>query len=217
MSRYFLSSLLLIIVITCRAQDQNSTNQSIRFGIDLSPVVLLALDPGRIGVDASLDYEFKPNYFAVAEGGWLNYDMENIGYNYMSKGVYGLVGLDYNFLKDEIRVDNDIVFVGFRYGLSNFQQQADSILFDNYWGTYYTSLENQRIGGQWFELVFGLKVELFFAKNFFIGLTLRAKKIIFGKDNDVLKPYIIPGYGKTEKNSKFGLNWFIAYRIPFKN
>ncbi len=216
MSRYFLSSLLIIIVIAGRAQDQNSTDQGIRLSIDLSPVILLAFDPERVGIGASLDYEFKPNIFAVVEGGLLDYHPDHQSYNYQISGFYTLVGADYNVLKNENRIKNDILFIGLRYGASSFNQKVDNITISNYWGNYVGNFENEQLFGQWAEITGGIKAELYFAKNVFLGWTLRAKILISGKDNEVLEPYIIPGYGKTEKNFRFGLSWFIAYRIPFK-
>ncbi len=216
MSRYFLSSLLIIIVIAGRAQDQNSTDQGIRLSIDLSPVILLAFDPERVGIGASLDYEFKPNIFAVVEGGWLDYHPDHQSYSYQISGFYTLVGADYNVLKNENRIKNDILFIGLRYGASSFNQKVDNITISNYWGNYVGNFENEQLFGQWAEITGGIKAELYFAKNVFVGWTLRAKILISGKDNEVLEPYIIPGYGKTEKNFRFGLSWFIAYRIPFK-
>lgn len=216
MSKYILSSLLLIIVITGKAQDQSTTNQGIRFGIDLSPIIVLAFEPERTGIGVSIDYEFKPNLFAVVEAGWLDYHPEHEAYSYQINGFYSLVGIDYNVLKKAIRVENDILFVGLRYGASSFNQKVEDITISNYWGTYVGDSENQQLFGQWAEITGGLKAELFFAKNVFIGWTLRAKILISGKNNEILEPYIIPGYGKTEKNFRFGISWFIAYRIPFK-
>lgn len=214
--RYLLSSFLLFIVVTGNAQEDNSLKKGLRIGIDLSPIVLMGFDPGRVGVAIAMDYEFKKNFFGVIEGGWLDYKIDHPEYNYQLNGIYALVGTDYNFLKQESRVDHDIFFVGIRYGASSFQQQTDNITYTNYWGTFEDTYESQHLFGQWAEITGGLKVELYFAKNVFIGWTLRAKILISGKNNDILQPYVIPGYGNTEKNLKFGLSWFVAYRIPFK-
>ncbi|MEN8120999.1 MAG: DUF6048 family protein [Bacteroidota bacterium] len=214
--KYLLNSLLLSIAIIGNAQENSSIKKSLRVSIDLSPIVIMGFDPGRVGVATSVDYEFKKNFFAVLEGGWLNYNIDHPEYDYQINGFYALVGADYNVLKKAIRVENDIMFVGLRYGASSFNQKVENITINNYWGTYVGDIEDQQLFGQWAEITGGLKAELFFAKNIFIGWTLRTKILISGKNNEILEPFIIPGYGKTEKNFKFGISWFIAYRIPFK-
>lgn len=217
MLKYFLNSTLLIITIAGNAQNKASGTKGLRLGVDFSQLIVNLFEPERIGIGGELDYEFKRDLFAVVEGGWLDYKIKHVDYNYQLIGIYGLAGIDYNFLKEENRVDNDILFVGLRYGASSFQQNTDNITIINYWGTYTTSFENQQLFGQWVEIVGGLKSELFFAKNVFIGWTLRAKILVSGKNNEILAPYIIPGYGKTEKKFRFGISWFVSYRIPFRN
>jgi len=214
--KYLLSSFLLIIAISSHAQQDTGFVKGLRLSVDLSPIVIMGFEPERKGIGAAIDFEFKENLFAVIEGGWLDYNSNHSAYNYQLNGVYGLLGVDYNFLKQESRVDDDIFFIGFRYGASQFQHQTDNITYTNYWGTYEGAYEQEQLFGQWAEITFGFKAELYFAKNVFIGWTIRSKILISGKNSDILEPYIIPGYGKTEKNFKFGISWFLAYRIPFK-
>jgi len=204
------------MAIAGNAQDKIQTRNSLGIGIDLSPLIITAFEPERVGFGVSLDYKFEKNFFAVIEGGLLNYNIKHTAYNYKLNGIYALAGVDYNVLKDEIRVDNDILFVGLRYGFSSFQHETENITMGNYWGNFVGSFENQQLYAHWVEMTGGLKAELFFAKNIFIGWTLRAKILLPDKNNKYLEPYIIPGYGKTEKSFRFGISWFISYRIPFK-
>ncbi len=174
--KYFLISVFILSAYFAFAQNDTIKTKGVRFGVDISQLMVHVVAPNRIGIGAALDYEFKSNFMAVVEGGWLNYNIiDTAAYNYQLNGIYALVGMDYNFFKDEIRVKDDIIFVGFRYGFSQFQHQTDNIVINNYWGTHNGSFEEQRLAAHWFELVFGMKAELFFAKKFFIGWTLRAK------------------------------------------
>ncbi len=216
MLKYFLSSILFFVALSSMAQDTNRVHKGLRISIDLSPVVIMGFEPERVGIGASIDYEFKKNFFAVIEGGWLDYNSNHEAFNYKLDGLYAIAGADYSFLKPESRIDNDIFFVGLRYGFSSFQHQTDNISYTNYWGTYEDAYESEQLTGQWVEITFGLKAELYFAKNVFIGWTIRSKILTSGKNYDILEPYIIPGYGKTEKSFRFGVSWFIAYRIPFE-
>ena len=53
-------------------------------------------------------------------------------------------------------------------------------------------------------------------KFFWMGFTARYK---FGLSTDAprgLIPYDIPGYGKTFKNSTWGFNYYVMFRIPIR-
>lgn len=213
---YFLINVFILSNFFAYSQNDIKKTKGIRLGVDISQLVVHLVESEKIGISGEVDYEFKHDLFAVVEGGWLDYKMDHTSYNYRLNGIYGLAGIDYNFLKEDNRVDNNILFIGLRYGASSFQHETENITITNYWGTYSASYENQQLFGQWIEIVSGLKAELFFAKNVFIGWTLRTKILVSGKDNEILEPYMIPGFGKTEKKFKFGLSWFISYRIPFK-
>ena len=208
--------ILSFISVLTNAQEKVNTKRGLRIGVDLTPMVLKAFEPESGGLGISLDYEFIKDFFATIEGGYLNYNSNHSDYKYTINGNYALVGFDYNVFRQELKVDNDIFFVGIRYGFSKFEQQAENFTLTNYWGTYTGNYDKQQLSGQWVELTGGLKAELYFAKNVFIGWTVRSKILLSGKNNDIMNPYIIPGYGKTEKSFKFNISWFVSYLIPFK-
>jgi hypothetical protein len=57
-----------------------------------------------------------------------------------------------------------------------------------------------------------MKGELF--SNFFLGWTLRAKFPLSVTDDPQIKPYIIPGLGKTSTDVPFDFSIGVYYRFP---
>jgi len=68
------------------------------------------------------------------------------------------------------------------------------------------------MNAHWAELVFGMKGEIF--SNFFLGWVLRAKFPFSVTKDSNIKPYIIPGIGKTTTDVPFDFSIGLYYRFP---
>ncbi len=216
-SRFTFSTLLLLGIAAANAQPINVVGEKpltsgVLIGVDMAKYVYQIVEPAITGFEASLDYEFKENYFAVIEGGFEKASPLNDNYDYSLNGYYGRVGLNYDLLKNTD--DLDILFIGVRYGLSRYSQSAGNIEISNYWGTAIRDIPEQNLTAHWAEAVLGMKAELYFARNLFIGWTIRARFFIDGNDFDILQPYTIPGFGREENNATIGAIWSIFYNIP---
>jgi hypothetical protein len=212
--RYCFSGLLIIWFILPSAA-QEGRIKGIRIGYDLSRSTLQYLQPERKAFEISGDFEIKQNYYLTAEYGQQIVDMKNPGYDYVSDGYYARMGLDYNFSKNKKDVNAyEMVFGGLRYGYANYSHQATNIIFQsNYWGTEtLNSLPEFNMNAHWFEVVAGVRGELF--KNFFIGWSFRGRVMIWQKKDSAMYTYNIPGYGKGNKKSQVGFNYSVYYRIP---
>lgn len=185
----------------------------LRVGIDLLKPILSFVNNQPQGAEFSLDYEIKKNYFAVIEGGWQQMELDEIRYNYATDGVYGRLGIDYNFMKRTKRMSAEMAYVGFRYGFSSFNLQADSVLLsESYWGDLLTSVPKTSLQAHWAELLLGVKAEIL--DNFFLGWTIRAGFLVGGGiTNREVVPIRVPGYGKTEKKPVFGFTYSVFYRF----
>ncbi len=219
MLKSFFSIAMLCASLTMLAQEEVKTTtvpetSGLRVGIDLAKYVYQIIEPSITGFEASVDYEIKLNYFITLEGGYERALPESDFYNYELSGYYARVGLDYNLIKD--RTDNDIFFLGLRYGISSYTQQATDIAITSYWGDNILSLPQESLTAHWVEAVVGMKAELFFAKNFFIGWAVRGRAIFAGNDFYTLQPFTIPGYGNSEANATIGATWSIYYNIPVR-
>lgn len=187
----------------------------IRLGVDITrPFQSLWNKGDRMGIEASADMELRPNLFPVAEAGWEKFDLDQDYVNYTSSGAYLRIGVNYNLLTAETKEERDLLYIGFRYGISFAQQEVNSYQIDNYWEPVTGSFSSQSYHSQWIEIVFGITGEI--SKNFYMGWTIRGKFNVAQKDFDLPPVYFNPGYGKAENSMNFDFTYSIFYTLPFE-
>ncbi len=214
----FFSLLILISgnVSPCYSNTEEDTlfRKSLSFGVELSYPARMFFEPEIKQYEASLDFEFIENVFAVLEAGALQADVMRDDFNYYSDGAYLRIGADFNVLGSGALKDNDKVFVGIRYGYCKQQHSADNIFVtDNYWGSTTASVEASDFNAHWGEFVAGVRTELF--ANLSIGWSVRFRLLFSGVGESLVEPYRIGGFGRGESTTGFDFNYSIFYRIPF--
>jgi len=217
MTKILASTLVLLLISSFQGFSQKKAEvwryEGPRFGIDLSRFLVPYLQSAkRNGWEIQADVPYKGNFFPTFEFGMQWYDDKRDGFQYKNNGTYARLGIDMNIVKFESMSDHDIVFIGARYGYSAFNQEADGIGYSNYWGTLTTSVPRRTMNAHWAELVFGMKGELL--RNFFLGWSLRAKFPVSISNDPNIKPYIIPGLGKTSTDVPFDFSIGLYYRFP---
>jgi hypothetical protein len=211
----FLHILILILIFTPGVKSQEVRIKGLRIGYDLSRPAIQYVETGRKCFEFSGDFELKQNYYITAEYGQQQVNLIKTTYDYSSDGFYARVGLDYNFSKKKAEVDHyEMVFGGLRYGYSNYSHLAENIIIEeNYWGTQmYGAVEANNLSAHWFEVVAGIRGELF--RNFFMGWSFRGRVMLWQKEGSGMYAYNIPGFGKGNKKAQLGFNYSIYYRIP---
>ncbi|MCE1197665.1 MAG: DUF6048 family protein [Marinilabiliales bacterium] len=184
-----------------------------RIGVDLSRFLMSSVrDATKSAFEIQADMPYKGNYFFTVETGYQNSDDTKESFHYLNKGAYGRLGVDMNITKFEALSDNDLVYVGLRYGYSNFSQEVTTAGYSNYWGTLSTSFPRKNMNAHWAEILFGLKGELM--RNIFIGWSVRAKFPLAITSDPHTKPYIVPGLGYTDSEVPFDFSFTVAYRFP---
>jgi len=211
-----LGSLLLVLPAFTFAQTAKDTvlTNGVRIGVDLGKIAYYFLtNNAHRTLEASADIGYKKVVF-VAEAGFSNIALKKTGtlnYSYTSNGIFGRVGVENNLLKG----GDDAIFIGARYGLSQYIFSADNILLpDKYWGDYTDSAPKQNGLAHWIEGVGGVKVKTF--GNIYIGFTGRVKIRLAQSKYDKLDAVFIPGFGKADKSIMMGLSYYVFYRFPFK-
>jgi len=187
----------------------------IRFGTDLSRFFSgWVHEISMTGYEFSVESEIKYSYFPTLEYGHNVIDDETDIHHYKAEGSYYRIGLDYNMLKYQHRLDRNLFYVGFRYSFSSFWQEAPSLTLENEYGSINTSIPKTDITAHWAEFLIGLKGEIY--HNFFMGYSIRIKTMINQSNDQGITPFFIPGYGKGEKSIHAGMNYSIYYAIPIK-
>jgi hypothetical protein len=217
MTKILVSTLVLLLISNFQGFSQKKAvewrYEGPRIGIDLSRFLVPYMQKGkRNGWEIQADVPYKGNYFPTFELGMQSFDDKRDGFHYKNSGTYARLGVDMNIVKFESLKDHDLVFIGARYGYSAFNQETDSLSYSNYWGTVNSSVPLRTMNAHWAELVFGMKGELF--SNFFLGWTLRAKFPFSVTHDPNIKPYIIPGLGKTTTDVPFDFSIGVYYRFP---
>jgi hypothetical protein len=184
-------------------------------GVDLSPFIVTAFEPERQGFAFSGRMLFNENWFAIAELGFDRIQFEKDPYDYESNGSFLRLGLDYDFFKVEELGNNDNVFGGIRYGYAVQEHSSPRfIIQDGYWGDYMGRFNPSTVQSHWLEFVFGLRTEVL--KNFYMGWSVRMRKVMLVNANSTLEPYVIPGYGRRDNDFNLSFTYTLEYEIPFR-
>lgn len=182
-------------------------------GIDVSRFFLPIWNPISGAYEVSLSSDILKNFSIIGEMGALKTNFDEETYHYESKGTYFRLGFQYNLLKRKPN-ENNTLYVGLLYGLSLYEHKADQIsINDGYWGSGSGSLPTKKLTGNWAELKTGIRVEVF--RNWYIGWSVRVRLYLFGQEDPVMSPYLIPGYGKGAKKMTLGMSYSVFFRIPY--
>jgi hypothetical protein len=215
----FISSVLLLLLLTGWASAQVVPGQDTlrtfgpRIGMDLSRFLYILADPSQKGAEISVDFEIYKNIYPVVELGYNSTSDSQELFDYSSSGSYGRAGIDYNFLHLPDRSIHHAITLGFRYGQSVFTHKVENVFIPgDYWGDYLPGPYENNLTGHWFELVGGLKTEVF--SNFFLGMSFRYKILLNPGMDPLMIPELIPGYGTGGEDRTFGFTYSVFYMIP---
>ncbi|WP_370088487.1 DUF6048 family protein [Ekhidna sp.] len=133
-------------------------------------------------------------------------------FDYQNKGGYYRVGIDRNFTKD--KESGNVLSLGLRYARASFEDRM-TFTSDQGFGEQTYTLENDDLTARWLEVAFGLRGKV--VSNLYMGFTMRwqfARKI---NGEGELKTYDIPGFGKTKRQNSTAFDYYLMWRIPFRD
>ena len=136
-----------------------------------------------------------------------------------SKGNYIKVGTKFKLNKN-LKGNQNLTYSGANLGYSSFNQTINSYTIYNenisIWGisTINNPLYSPDLNALWFELIFGLKTEIF--NNLFLGLEIQLKNILSETKGNQITNFYIPGFNRTFDGSSIGagFSYTISYLIP---
>ena len=183
----------------------------IRIGTDAISLIKSSYQDNFNGWEINGEIDLNHYYFALEYGKW-GKQLSADSASYLNDGRYWRAGVDVNFLKKD--PDRNVFFIGARYGHSTFSENLTLTSFDPIWGTLVNDFSNQNVNAWWLELTSGLRVKIW--KIFWLGYTGRFK---FGLKTDVtpeMLPHDVPGFGRTDKDTTWGFNYYVMLRIPIR-
>ena len=185
--------------------------EGIRVGLDVSRLLGLAFNPDGRYYELNSDFSFG-RYLLSADIGTGRQNRFTEELNYRTSGTYFRLGPDVNFISGN---ENDnVFFLGARFGWCNFEEQLNTIYSHPDWGSFPVFSE-RRTTARWFEAVAGLKARVW--NDFYLGYTMRLKFGLKVNDDSRFQAYEVPGFGKVgDDGSTFSFNYHVFYRIPFR-
>lgn len=192
----------------------------LRLGVNLVPTVSSIIREDKTSFEILADYRISQRVYIAGEYGQTYFSKAEDFFSYNTEGSYYKVGAYYNAYQNWLDMNNEI-FVGFRYGLSNFNQYVNEIT-EYYQGNYFPpmTIENPEISGEGLfahslELNFGLKVETL--KNLFMGVQAAWIIVLNESEPENFSNLFIPGVGRSSINNMSArFSYTISYLIPFK-
>ncbi|MCC7029264.1 MAG: hypothetical protein IT257_03090 [Chitinophagaceae bacterium] len=179
-----------------------------RIGVDLSKLLASPLAKDYNAYEFTIDLHYRRDLYLVADAGFGNSVISNTNLTYKSRNTFLRFGLDKTFFNQEYKRDLDNAFVGLRYGVSLVNRsEAEYFIKDTVWGNSSGRIQSADFTAQWLELVGGFRIELL--KNIFLGWNIRARTFVNPKKFAQLPPGYIAGYGRGEKNTSFGYNFYL--------
>ena len=195
-----------------KSTQKSPTLTYVRIGIDLSKVASSFLQKQYDVLEFQADVYYKKDLYFAAEFGAGNSLVENNFLTYKSKNTFISLGLDKTFFSKDFRGDFDNAFVGLRYGVGLINRgEASYTIQDIIWGNTQGRIPAEHFIAHWLELTGGFRMELM--KNIFVGWNIRARTFINPKKFEKLPPSYVAGYGRGDKNSNFGYNFYLLYGL----
>ncbi len=223
--RYIISFVLLLNLSNIGAQEKKAEGNAVvktpllngfTVQLDVASLAYNFISNGETySSEASVQADLKHKYFPIVEVGFGGADKvtaDNSGFK--TNGLFGRIGLDLNLLKQKegAKPTNNLFLAGVRLGFTSFLYDISNVtISDNYWGsTEILNYESQSATKVWYEIVAGVKVEVF--KNIYMGWTVRTKNLLNQDTEGKVSPWYVPGFG-VNTSSTWGFSYSIGYRF----
>jgi hypothetical protein len=216
-SAYFISLFLILGFSSTRvhAQDTIPIALKVKIGLEVSGPATYYTDKNLLSAEGYVSVDLNEKRSAFLALGYLNYKYSQYNYDYLNKGSFMKIGMDFNLLKANKSQGKYFAGIGLRYGLSRFNSETPYLEQTNYWGKTSSSLSKKGYWGHFLEIAPGVRAEIF--RNFSAGWTISIRKLIYTNTGKDLKPVYFPGYGDGSKSITAGMTYYLVWNIPYKN
>ncbi|GAA5036277.1 hypothetical protein GCM10011506_30840 [Marivirga lumbricoides] len=183
----------------------------LRIGADLVGLGISTIGTKRDRYEIQGDIDFHRFYLSGSYG-IANFKESGDEFTYENEGSYFRIGVDANVLKMD--PDFNTLTFGVRYAVANFSESLATNRIDPVYGAYSENFTNPDVSARWFELTTGLRVMLL--ENLYTGYTFRIQLSRKLQDASNFRSYDIPGFGLSEFKNRWTFNYYIVYRIAWR-
>ena len=226
--RCVLVMLLFSLIATAQSEEIETVKDTLiykqkyglRLGADISKIARTFVDDNYTGLELMGDYRLTKRIYLAGEIGNEERTIENEVLNNTTKGSYFKGGIDLNFYRKWLDMEN-MIYAGFRAGASTFSQTLNSYgvynINNQYWNEQVSINESEEFKGltaTWLENQIGIKAEMF--NNFYAGFNVQLKGLITETEPNNFENLYIPGFNRTYDSGRFGtgFNFNLSYLIP---
>lgn len=205
-SKYFYVLILSKLAALSLLAQTDTNHLKIHVGTDIAIPVTSLIYKGYSGGSLVVDAEVFDNILFVFETGIQTYAIRKQVYDYNASGNFIKPGIDLNIFRKPH--NNSQVLIGFRYAYATFDHSLPRLEANNYWGRQQLTFDSENINAHWFELLGGLRIEVF--RHIFFGWTLRVQFPEWTNKN-TFTPLYIPGYNKNNNKAGVGFTYTVTY------
>ncbi len=208
---------ILLCVTNLYGQTTHKGNKTVYkgtfIGWNVVPTIQTLLNEGNQSAEFSTEINLQHRYFPIVEFGFDNKELTTLSYQYQSSGIFGRLGVNYNFVKPSKLFPDNSFYFGLRYALASSEHQLTTSISENYWQeTGNVAINPTHVISAWIESVVGVKAAL--NKSFYLGASVRYAFSPHYYTLSLVVPTYIPGYGEISSN-KWIFAYSIIYKLPF--
>jgi hypothetical protein len=233
----WLSIISLLHVVTLWGQDleeevrlqangdlaEEPKTYALRLGLDLLKPISVQFDNNYQGIELVGDLRINQRIYIASEIGSEKRTQQSELLNFSTQGSYIKLGIDYNFFNNWKGMNNAI-YIGMRYGQSIHTHTVNHYRIyqlEQYFESPkiregFLTGEREQLSSSWFELLFGIKVQLL--PNLYGGISLRVHRILANPQPTDFGNLYAPGFNKITDQNNFGAsyNYTLSYSFPFR-
>jgi hypothetical protein len=203
---------VLICAVSVLAQKGTVMPSAVRIGTDLGFIGVSLFDPDKKAFEINADVDLY-KFFITADYGMASWEFSRENFAYDNSGSYFKAGIDYNLIARD--PDLNVIYFGLKYAHSSFDENFSYSMTDPFFYDYAEQISKPGMSANWYEANFGMKIRVW--KDLYLGWAGRIKFAKKVSANDTsFDTYYIPGYGLADSDSRWGFNYQIFYRIPFR-
>ena len=187
---------------------------NIRIGVDVANPVLYFINGNNLNLEGYTSIDLNEKYGITFNGGYTDYNLSKLSYEYRATGIYFKPGADFNILKPQISEGKYWAGIGVRYGVTIFRYETPLIRYDNYWGTTTTSIPPRSGMAHFIEVAPGFNAKI--SNNFTMGWRVNMSTLLYAGSKDKISPVYLPGYGARDKGVTFSFNYYLSFSFSYK-
>lgn len=216
-SRYFFISFWLMVSAAVQGQEplpQWVPARGITVGVNLAGPINRLMDDNRTGISFLTRVNFGEDMYLIGEAGFENVNFRKERYTYDSNGTFLRIGIEKDILPRKHQT-NDNLLMGLQYGFALHEHGASGYTIRNgYWQDYSGNVSSYTLNSHWVEFSMGPRTEVF--KNFYMSWKLHIRTLIATNNSELLKPYIVPGFGNGDRRLNAGFSYTLEYLLPLR-